>query len=201
MKEYSFGRSRDCDIVFDNEHVSSHHGCLIVDGAEVYVVDNNSTNGTYVNGQRIRGRVKLSAHDRVALTKRALPLNWEQYAGIGAVVQPHATVSLTHDDDDTDSNSNSNSNFNESYSHQHPRVNDRNVPPVARPLVDIPAQMEINQNHAEVYRNGEKGADWKVPLKRNLGTHIGNALGKTIGCLISAAIVAIVAMIIFKCCA
>ena len=56
-------------------------------------------------------------------------------------------------------------------------------------LIDIPSKMEINQNYAEVYRNGEEGADWKVPLKRNVGENVGNAVGKTLGCIISIIIV------------
>ena len=56
-------------------------------------------------------------------------------------------------------------------------------------MIDIPSKMEINQNHAEVYRNGEEGADWKVPMKRNMGDKIGNAVGSTLGCIISIIIV------------
>lgn len=60
------------------------------------------------------------------------------------------------------------------------------------PLVNVPSAIEINQNNAEIYRNGDKGADWKVPLKRNMGNRIGETVGSTLGCLISLAIIAFV---------
>lgn len=68
----------------------------------------------------------------------------------------------------------------------------RSVPP----LVKVPSAIEINQNNAEVYRNGDKGADWKVPFKRNMGDRIGNAVGSTLGCLFSLIIAVLVIVLI-----
>ena len=170
MERYNFGRSSDNDIVLDDKMVSRDHGYLLVNGNKVYVVDNDSTNGIYVNGKRIQGMVALSSHDRVTLAKK-IPLDWKQYVGV--------------DEDET-----------VLFEDETIRGFKDNIPDSGynydRPLIDIPSRMEINQNHAEVYRNGDQGADWKVPLKRN----VGNAVGKTLGCVISVIIVlAILALV------
>ena len=34
---------------------------------ELYILDLNSTNGTYINGQRVRGEMKLSNHDKIRI--------------------------------------------------------------------------------------------------------------------------------------
>lgn len=56
------GRSDDNDIVLDEGVVSSHHARIVPPGT---VVDDASTNGTVVNGERIAGRHALRSGDRV----------------------------------------------------------------------------------------------------------------------------------------
>jgi pSer/pThr/pTyr-binding forkhead associated (FHA) protein len=50
----SLGRRPYNDIVIDNLAVSGEHAVLQMSGAEVYVEDLNSTNGTYVNGKAVK---------------------------------------------------------------------------------------------------------------------------------------------------
>ena len=59
----TLGRKRHNDIIFDNMVVSGEH-CVfeLKGGADVYVEDLGSTNGTYLNGRMIRSRELL--HDR-----------------------------------------------------------------------------------------------------------------------------------------
>ena len=47
----TLGRRPYNDIVIDNLAVSGEHAVLQMNGAEVYLEDLNSTNGTYVNGK------------------------------------------------------------------------------------------------------------------------------------------------------
>lgn len=177
MSKITFGRSHDCDIVFDDKIVSRQHGYLQIIGDKVYVVDENSKNGIYVNGKRITGRALLSYGDEVMIAKKVL-LDWEDYVNI--------------DSDETILGDARPARLNSVPADYH-----RSKP---KALIDIPSKIEINQNHAEVYRNGNDGADWKVPLKRNMGNQIGNAVGGTLGCIISIAIVVIVFAIIAAFC-
>lgn len=49
----SLGRRLYNDVVIDNLAVSGEHAVLQMSGNEVYLVDLNSTNGTYVNGKAV----------------------------------------------------------------------------------------------------------------------------------------------------
>jgi ABC-type multidrug transport system ATPase subunit len=61
------GRDKRCDIVLDDPNVSKRHVRVVRQGDDVFVEDLNSTNGTFLNGQRIRGRVRVRAGDLVGV--------------------------------------------------------------------------------------------------------------------------------------
>lgn len=50
---YTIGRARECDLVLDAGDVSRLHAQLSNDHLNLYLEDLGSTNGTYVNGQRL----------------------------------------------------------------------------------------------------------------------------------------------------
>ncbi|WP_372368800.1 protein kinase [Candidatus Uabimicrobium sp. HlEnr_7] len=52
----SMGRLNDCTIQLQDSKISSHHCCIEVFGNYFYIIDLNSTNGTYVNNTRVRSR-------------------------------------------------------------------------------------------------------------------------------------------------
>jgi Protein of unknown function (DUF3662)/FHA domain len=60
------GRSRDCDIQLADANVSRRHAELRQEGASYWIVDLGSTNGTEVNGKRVK-RAKLRTGDRITL--------------------------------------------------------------------------------------------------------------------------------------
>lgn len=60
------GRSRDCDIVVADLNVSRRHAEVVLEGGVHWLVDLDSTNGTLVNGKRVK-RVKLEAGDRITV--------------------------------------------------------------------------------------------------------------------------------------
>lgn len=63
----SFGRSEECSARFDDESLSRVHSRCIRFG-DTYVLDDaKSTNGTYVNGQRVTSTVQLKDGDAIAL--------------------------------------------------------------------------------------------------------------------------------------
>jgi hypothetical protein len=60
------GRSHDCDIQVSDANVSRRHAELRQEGASYWIVDLGSTNGTEVNGKRVK-RAKLSDGDTITL--------------------------------------------------------------------------------------------------------------------------------------
>lgn len=61
---------KQCDTVVDSCLISHLHACIIKVDDEYYIEDMNSTNGTYVNGERLimNSKRKLSAGDIVTLS-------------------------------------------------------------------------------------------------------------------------------------
>lgn len=57
------GRSRDCDIVLRYDTVSRRHARVVMEDGLWYVEDAGSTNGTFLNNQRIDGRTQLKHGD------------------------------------------------------------------------------------------------------------------------------------------
>ena len=60
------GRSKECDIQVTDPNVSRRHAVLRQEGTTFWVVDLDSTNGTEVNGRRIK-RAKLEAGDTIVV--------------------------------------------------------------------------------------------------------------------------------------
>ncbi len=63
----SLGRSQDADLRFSHPLVSGDHARLEKRGASFVIRDLNSTNGTYVNGERLTGERVLSPGDSVVI--------------------------------------------------------------------------------------------------------------------------------------
>lgn len=77
-KTILIGRSHECDIVLDHPEVSGKHAVLILTLTGTYQIqDLGSTNGTFVNGQRIEGRVDIQPGDKVVLGSYEIP--WQEY--------------------------------------------------------------------------------------------------------------------------
>lgn len=64
--DISIGREKG-DIILSNNRVSKRHARLVVKDAILYVQDLNSTNGVYVNGNRITGSTVLHHMDSVRI--------------------------------------------------------------------------------------------------------------------------------------
>jgi pSer/pThr/pTyr-binding forkhead associated (FHA) protein len=63
---YVIGRHAQANLQIDNSKVSVYHCCLILRGAEVWVRDMDSTNGTLVNDEPI-DEVRLALGDRLQI--------------------------------------------------------------------------------------------------------------------------------------
>jgi hypothetical protein len=71
------GRTKELsDIVLDgDDQVSRHHAALIFTSGEFYVEDLESTNGSFINGRRIK-RAKLHPGDILRVGNACLQLRW-----------------------------------------------------------------------------------------------------------------------------
>ena len=61
------GRDPAADVVIADTEISSRHASLAPGDGGVAVEDLGSTNGTFVNGQRVTGAQQLHAGDRIQL--------------------------------------------------------------------------------------------------------------------------------------
>ena len=67
QRRWVIGRAPDCDLVVNQLEVSAHHCCL-TEAADGFVLsDLQSSNGTFVNGQRITAEVPITRDDCVTL--------------------------------------------------------------------------------------------------------------------------------------
>ena len=73
--EWTFGRDPACDIVVDQAEVSWRHGRLIESGGLFLVEDTGSTNGIYVQGQRVFAPMAVTRGEAIRLGSQAL-LPW-----------------------------------------------------------------------------------------------------------------------------
>jgi pSer/pThr/pTyr-binding forkhead associated (FHA) protein len=71
------GRNASCDIILDDEMISSQHAKLRFSDGIIKLKDLNSTNGTYVNGKKINESVLFDGYDisfdMVSFKLKALP--------------------------------------------------------------------------------------------------------------------------------
>jgi len=82
---FSVGRKMDKDLVIADPRVSRDHALLISENGKVFVQDQGSKHGTYVNGERVE-RKQLEPNDRVEFGARD---------SIFAIFHPHQDTSNT----------------------------------------------------------------------------------------------------------
>jgi pSer/pThr/pTyr-binding forkhead associated (FHA) protein len=63
--ETVFGRQAECDVLLTEGHASRRHAKLVLAEDGAYLEDLGSANGTFINGSRITGRVRLASGDRL----------------------------------------------------------------------------------------------------------------------------------------
>jgi pSer/pThr/pTyr-binding forkhead associated (FHA) protein len=68
------GRGADCQLILDDDYVSTRHARVVGAPNGIYIEDLGSTNGTYVNGQRITAPTSITLADTVRIGKTMLRL-------------------------------------------------------------------------------------------------------------------------------
>ncbi len=74
--EVLIGRNPKCDVVVPRPVVSSVHCILIKDNNKLMVEDNNSTNGTLLNGKPLKHVVELKNNDMLTLGDQRIRVNF-----------------------------------------------------------------------------------------------------------------------------
>ncbi len=75
--EALIGRNPSCDVVVAKPMVSSVHCLLINENNKLMAEDNNSTNGTLLNGKPLKHIVELKNNDILTLGDRQIRINFE----------------------------------------------------------------------------------------------------------------------------
>lgn len=89
MKQYTIGRSSDNDFTIDDASVSRHHAKIIQTASGIVICDNASSNGTFINGNRINQESPLKKNDILKLGTALVP--WMNYVGFQEESNSHAT--------------------------------------------------------------------------------------------------------------
>src|SRR5690349_6061702 len=82
VRQFLIGREQDCHLRPNSDLVSRHHCVFTIDDFTVRVRDLGSTNGTYVNGERIQGQVVLKPGDNVVVGKLSFEVVVRQAAAV-----------------------------------------------------------------------------------------------------------------------
>lgn len=75
--EATVGRAPGCAIVLTGDYVSAHHARLFERDGRVWVEDLGSTNGTLLNGRRVRRTAAMRPGDRLRIGDIVLGLRLE----------------------------------------------------------------------------------------------------------------------------
>ena len=77
-QELIIGRSSELEMVLIEDMVSRHHAKITTTNDEITIEDLGSTNGTFVNGEKIT-KCKLKEGDRILIGTSIIKLVYEEY--------------------------------------------------------------------------------------------------------------------------
>lgn len=89
VKQFLIGREEDCHLRPNSDLVSRHHCVFTVDEFTVRLRDLGSTNGTFVNGERLQGQTVLKAGDHVSVGKLAFEIVIRKPAAVAVPAKDH----------------------------------------------------------------------------------------------------------------
>lgn len=81
-KSTTIGRARDSDIVIKDPYLSSKHALITKRRRHLMIQDLNSTNGSFVNGKRVKRPMVLRERDEITLGRRNFTLMRRETVGL-----------------------------------------------------------------------------------------------------------------------
>jgi len=69
------GREPDNEVPIDSPYVSRHHTLIVRDELGFWITDINSTNGTYLNGERVSNQTRLGPGDHIRVGRHELVIS------------------------------------------------------------------------------------------------------------------------------
>jgi pSer/pThr/pTyr-binding forkhead associated (FHA) protein len=71
------GRESTCEVPIPvDKFISRHHARILVVEPECFLEDLDSTNGTFIEGQRLRGRIVLAKGQTFRVGKTWMQISW-----------------------------------------------------------------------------------------------------------------------------
>ena len=74
--EISLGVEESNSIAVNGEGISGRHALLTEDGRDLFIQDNGSTNGTFLNHKKVSGRRKIVSGDIIQLGCRMIRVDF-----------------------------------------------------------------------------------------------------------------------------
>ncbi|MBN2134586.1 MAG: RDD family protein [Acidobacteria bacterium] len=75
--ELTIGRGKECDIRLNDDKISRLHARILTLKNDIYIEDNGSSNGTYLNNKLITGKKKIKVGDIIQLGSFVLKVDFE----------------------------------------------------------------------------------------------------------------------------
>jgi predicted component of type VI protein secretion system len=106
---FVIGRHKECDLKANGSTISQHHCAILIRDGKAFVRDFDSTNGTYVNHERVQGEQRELVQDdllqlgRLAFRVRIEPGDEEEPAPSGKADESMVAAMLLEPSDSTDS--------------------------------------------------------------------------------------------------
>jgi pSer/pThr/pTyr-binding forkhead associated (FHA) protein len=75
QQEFLIGRGADCDLRLRSSSISRHHCLIRSENDGLTLVDLGSSNGTFLNGTRVRSQAELKTGDEIRLDKYAFVID------------------------------------------------------------------------------------------------------------------------------
>jgi predicted component of type VI protein secretion system len=103
LSQFVIGRDPQCNLRPASPVISKRHCALLVRGEQVFVRDFDSTNGTFINDQQIKGEAELHDSDRLKVGPIAFTVKIEATPPVNKPTPPPPTkkqVEGAESDDD-----------------------------------------------------------------------------------------------------